>query len=181
MLDKPKGDLAGRALWGVAISDHTYQLRDRQCVVTAGGIPVTGMVVVVRYPCLLPEDAEVWEAVSPPAGMEWLPDDCVICTRNGKGICALSGGDHDGDCIAALQDPWLVDFFRATSTGLTNIAGAARVEVKAELQAIAVINDAQQGVVDPGAYRTTWQICKPRKSAVRLWRCMNESSTSYVV
>jgi hypothetical protein len=85
--------------------------------------------------------------------MEWLPDDCVICTRKGKGICALSGGDYDGDIIAVLQDPWLVDFFRATSTGLTHTAGAARVEVKAELQALAVINVAQQGVVDPGAYR----------------------------
>jgi hypothetical protein len=37
MLDKPKGDFAGRALWGVAISDQTYQLMDLQCVVIGGG------------------------------------------------------------------------------------------------------------------------------------------------
>jgi hypothetical protein len=43
-------------------------------------------------------------------------------SENGKGICALSGGDYDGDCIAFSQDPRLVDFFRATSTGLTNFA-----------------------------------------------------------
>ena len=102
---KPRGNFAGKSRTLYALSDFTETLPDRKCYIIENDRIVLGEFVVSKYPIMLPTDLEIWEAVQPPPGWAYWPKNAIICSRRGFGLCALSGGDYDGDTAVIIADP----------------------------------------------------------------------------
>lgn len=111
---KPQGAFDKFCGTGIAISDFTALLTDRQCYIIKNGKPYVGSVMVWRHPVMTSGDVQLWQAVPLPEGCRDFPDNCVVCTRKGSGISSLSGGDYDGDIIHYATDDELLELLRTT-------------------------------------------------------------------
>lgn len=49
-----------------------------------------------------------------PTDLTWAPVNCIICNIVGRGICALAGGNNDGDTVFAVANKALIAFLERT-------------------------------------------------------------------
>jgi len=87
--NEPEGVFAGFGATVTAVSDFFVKLASRECYAIVIGRAFSGLTAVWRYPVMIPSDIEVWTAKIPPFSLEYLPDNCIIVSRKGTGICEL--------------------------------------------------------------------------------------------
>ncbi|CAE7568793.1 unnamed protein product, partial [Symbiodinium necroappetens] len=117
---KPKLPLPGAAATGFALSDMWGTLKARECHVIVDGEVWTGRFAVWRYPAMLASDIEVWTATKPlPSCAKYIPNNCIICSREGGGAVNLGDGDYDGDELMICGWDKLLDFLDNTPSELS--------------------------------------------------------------
>lgn len=114
LLWKPCGAFNSFSGTGVAVPGLTASLPANQCVIMHEGEPVLGEFTLFRYPIMRPGDMQRWTAVAPPADLDFLPRNGIICSTQGLGITILSGGDYDGDTLTYTSDKRVLELVSMT-------------------------------------------------------------------
>lgn len=119
---KPYGIFQDFATIGFAVSDPYDMLLPNTCIVITRGKIFTGTCAVYRFPVNEADDIQIWAAVEPLHDMTCLPNNCIIVSRQGRGMEPLSGGDFDGDLVFLSADPLLLEFLRFTQQWVDRMA-----------------------------------------------------------
>merc|ERR1719158_395706 len=106
------------------VPDFSRKLLPKQCVLALGPSRrlIVGKVIVVRNPCFIPSDMEMWEAIDPIAAELDInyATNLLVCPAHSQleksAVDALSGGDYDGDTALVIWDRSIVDLWKNKQT-----------------------------------------------------------------
>ncbi len=66
-------------------------------------------------------DVEIWTAKPLPDSAWPTPNNVIVSIRNGRGIAALAGNHHDGDCVSVSRDQDLLAYMDLTQSHVNSV------------------------------------------------------------